>query len=169
MKFFRSRAFDNLVTIPDLMIIDNLRNHQLYAGLHERIDMAFDYMRNTDLETLPAGKYEIDGTNLFAMVQEYDTKPVDECGMEAHKKYIDVQYMVRGAEIVGHVLLNGHEPTVKAYSDETDLMLFPDAPSFITKMDAGTFMIFYPTDMHMPCIQVDGPETVKKVVVKVKI
>ncbi len=151
------------------MVIDSLKKSYLYTSLHEGIKKAFEYLHTTDVATLPVGKYEIDGTNLFAMVQEYDTKPMSDCAMEAHKKYIDVQYMVNGAEQVGHALLNDQVASKQAYSDETDFMLFPDAPSFITIMDAGTFMIFYPGDLHMPCIQMDTPARVKKVVMKVKI
>ncbi|MDR3680972.1 MAG: YhcH/YjgK/YiaL family protein [Flavipsychrobacter sp.] len=151
------------------MVIDSLKNSHLYNSLHEGIKKAFEYLHMTDVATLPAGKYEIDGTDLFAMVQEYDTKPMSECVMEAHKKYMDVQYMVYGTEQVGHALLNGQVASKQAYSDETDFMLFPDEPSFNTIMAAGTFMIFYPGDLHMPCIQIDAPARVKKVVVKVKI
>ena len=150
------------------MVIDNLNNARLYYSLHARMQLAFDYLHATNLVSKEPGRYIIDGDNLFAIVQEYDT--LDPAGeqMEAHKKYIDVQYMISGEEQVGHALFSGQTPS-KEYSAEEDFVLFSDTPSFFTKMQAGTFMIFFPTDLHMPCIKIQESARVKKVVVKVKL
>lgn len=150
------------------MVIDQLKNSGLYTGLSARIEHAFAYLHTTTLNTIPVGRYEIDGDDIFALVQEYETKPISDCVMEAHKKYLDIQLMIRGAELVGHALLYTQEPALMEYSEEKDLMLFPDEPSFVSIMGAGTFMIFFPGDIHMPCIQIEQPEMVKKIVVKVK-
>lgn len=88
--------------------------------------------------------------------------------MEAHKKHIDVQYMISGEELVGHALFSGQTPS-KEYSEEEDYILFGELPSFFTRMAEGTFMIFFPTDLHMPCIKVNESKKVKKAVVKVRI
>jgi YhcH/YjgK/YiaL family protein len=150
------------------LIIDRLENAALYYNIHTRISAAFRYLRDTDLAAIAPGKYEIDGDELFAIVQEYDTMDATTEQMESHKKYIDVQYMMQGEELVGHALLNGHA-VAKEYDAENDFMLYADAPSFFTKMAAGTFMMFFPHDLHMPCIRVNETGKVKKVVVKVKI
>ncbi|MCW3121597.1 MAG: hypothetical protein JWQ38_1089 [Flavipsychrobacter sp.] len=88
--------------------------------------------------------------------------------MEAHRKYVDVQYMITGAELVGHMLYSGQVPS-KEYSDAEDFMLFPDTPSFFSLFSAGTFMVFFPTDLHMPCIKVTETAKVKKIVIKVRV
>lgn len=149
------------------MIIDRLENAGLY-NFHEGINKAFEYLRSTDLIALPTGKHVIDGDKLFALMQEYDTVSTEGQQLEAHKKYIDVQYMIHGAELVGHVLLNGQTAS-KAYDAEGDYHLFAEKPTFYSKMDAGTFMIFFPGDLHMPSLQIDEPAKVKKVVVKVAV
>jgi YhcH/YjgK/YiaL family protein len=150
------------------MIIDRLENAPRYYTVHKRISEAFHFLHATDLTAITPGKHTIDGDNLFAIVQEYDTMDSASEQMEAHKKYIDVQYMILGAELVGHAILTGQTPS-KVYDAAADYMLFPDTPSFFSKMDAGTFMVFFPTDLHMPCIKEIEPATVKKVVVKVRV
>jgi len=150
------------------MIIDRLENASRYAHIAKGIDKALAYLQSTDLDSLAPGKYAVDGEAVFAIVQEYNT--LDEAGeqMEAHRKHIDVQYMIRGKERVGLALFNG-QATSKEYSESEDFMLFPDNPSFFATLDRGSFMIFFPTDLHMPCIKVAEAAPVKKVVVKVKV
>ncbi|MFI5195448.1 MAG: YhcH/YjgK/YiaL family protein [Chitinophagales bacterium] len=150
------------------MIIDLLENAEKYTSVHKRIGKAFHYLRTTDLNEAALGKYAIDGDDVFAIVQEYKTMDTTNEEMETHIKYIDVQYMIKGEELVGHALLNGQTPS-KEYDADNDFMLFPDTPSFFTKMETGTFMVFFPTDMHMPCIKVHDSAMVKKIVVKVKV
>src|SRR4051812_22135303 len=150
------------------MIIDLLENAERYAAAHKNIGKAFEYLRITNLDKIAPGKYSIDNDEVFAIVQEYKTMDTTHEEMESHRKYIDVQYMIKGEELVGHELYKGQAPS-KEYDADADFMLYPDTPSFFTKMEMGTFMVFFPTDMHMPCIKVNEPIPVKKVVVKVKV
>jgi YhcH/YjgK/YiaL family protein len=150
------------------MIIDSLDNASQYTLIHPGIAKAFAWLQITDLNTIVAGKYFIEGENIFALVQEYETLDAANEQMEAHKKYIDVQYLIKGKELVGLALL-GNQTISKSYENETDFMLVADAPSFFATLSAGNFMIFYPTDLHMPCIKIDEPAMVKKVVVKVSL
>ena len=88
------------------MIIDKIENSNIYKNFGERITKAFDYIRSTDLKNLQQGKYEIEGKNIFAMISEYQTKPESEGKLEAHKKYIDVQYVISGEERMGYAPLD---------------------------------------------------------------
>ncbi|QEC65939.1 DUF386 domain-containing protein [Panacibacter ginsenosidivorans] len=148
------------------MIIDRLDNAHHYSLMHSGIAKAFEWLQMTDLHTIDAGKYFIDAENIFAIVQEYETLDATNEQMEAHKKYIDVQYMINGEELVGLALLS-NQAISKPYEEETDFLQVADAPSFFATLSAGNFMIFYPTDLHMPCIKINTPAMVKKVVVKV--
>ncbi|MEP7318480.1 MAG: YhcH/YjgK/YiaL family protein [Panacibacter sp.] len=150
------------------MVIDILKNASRYYALSDSITTALDYLRNTGLKNIAPGKYEIDGENIFAIVQEYETLDATNEQMESHKKYIDVQYMIDGAELVGHTILKDQVPST-AYDEATDFMLFSEPPSFFSKLESGMFMIFFPTDLHMPCIKTEKPAVVKKIVVKVRI
>ena len=150
------------------MIIDTLANINRYIELHNGITKAFEWLQSIELNNLTAGKYSIEDDNVFAIVQEYKTLDAANEQMEAHKKYIDVQYIINGEEMVGLSLLN-NQTISKEYDDETDYFLVSDPPSFFATLNEENFMIFFPTDLHMPCIKINEPALVKKVVVKVRV
>lgn len=149
------------------MVIDKLSNSGLYNNLSEGIEKAFSYLQSTSFnETMP-GKYEIDGDNIFAMVAEYQTKDQSEGKPESHKKYIDVQYVVKGCELIGYAPL-GNQEIIDKYNEDNDIIFYKAECSFI-KLDEEMFAIFFPDDVHLPGIRVNEKSFVKKVVIKVKI
>ena len=150
------------------MILDTLQNAPLYYRLGIRFIRAFEYLAQTDLVSLEKGKYEIDGANIFAIVNEYDTVDAANEQMESHRKYIDIQYMVTGSELVGHDFLKEQTPS-KAYDEAADYQLFAEHPVFFSRLEKGMFAIFFPSDLHMPNIQVSTPMAVKKVVIKIAV
>jgi YhcH/YjgK/YiaL family protein len=150
-----------------VMIIDKLSNSNLYSGLGERINKAFDYLKQTDFSKMELGKYEIDGDNIFALVNEYNTKDQSEGKLEAHKKYIDVQFVAKGRELMGYAPFE-NQKVIDEYNEQNDITFFSGDKSF-TQVNEGMFAIFFPTDVHLPGIKVDEPAYVKKVVVKVKV
>jgi YhcH/YjgK/YiaL family protein len=150
------------------MIIDLLSNANLYYNQGARFKKAFEYLAHTDFSKVEKGKYELDDTNLFAIVNEYDTVAPDREQMESHKKYIDIQYIVTSAERIGHDFLQQQMPS-KAYDAEKDFMLFAEKPSFFSILHQGMFAIFFPHDLHLPNIMIDNAAYVKKVVIKVAV
>ena len=149
------------------MITDKLSNSHLYSGLGERINKAFDYLNNSDFSKIEPGKYEIDGENIFALVNEYNTKDESEGKLESHKKYIDVQFVAKGKELMGYAPL-GNQKVIDEYNEQNDITFFSGEQSFV-KVDEGMFAIFFPTDIHMPGIKFGEKSYVKKVVIKVKV
>ena len=149
------------------MIIDVLQNSFLYEGLNEKFRKAFKYLDETDFTALEKGKYEVEGENIFAIVNEYETKDKHECEAEAHKKHIDIQYVVKGTEMFGYVPLTTQKPIVD-YDETNDVALYKEDVSYL-KLEAGMFIVFFPTDIHQPEVREFEPVTVKKVVVKIKI
>jgi YhcH/YjgK/YiaL family protein len=150
------------------MILDKIENCELYFKLGTRIQQAFEYLRNLDFSDLKAGKYHIDGDRLFALVIEYETKKADECLMEAHRKYLDLQYMYKGSEKIGYLLFDNQE-IIKNYDSEGDYALYNQTNHSLFSFNAGSFVIFYPNDLHMPNIMLTEPEKIKKIVVKILI
>lgn len=149
------------------MIFDQLKNANLYFSLGKRIQTAFEYLLNTNLESLEPGKYEIEGENIYAVVQCYDTKPVTAGKWEAHKKYIDIQYIVSGKEKMGYS--NQIKMIVtEEYNEDKDVMFLKGEGNFLIA-ESGYFALFFPSDVHMPGIAVNLSTPVKKVVVKVKV
>jgi len=95
------------------MVIDKIENYKLYVSLSEKIAKAFAYINETDLSQTALGKYEIDNDDIFALVQEYDTKDKNECKLEGHSKYIDIQYIIYGVELIGVTSLINQIPVYK--------------------------------------------------------
>jgi YhcH/YjgK/YiaL family protein len=147
------------------LIADKLENAGKYEFQNRRIHDAFDFLNKTDLKNLEAGRHKIDGDNLFALVNTENTKESTGRYPEAHKKYIDVQYIVSGEEYIGYSPLK-NQKIQKEYNPEKDIMFFCDEPSFI-KFEEGMFAVFFPDDLHMPGIKIENSTTVKKIVIKV--
>lgn len=150
------------------MILDKIENSFHYDPLGGEFKKVFETIKSTDFTKLEPGKYEIDGDNLYYIVQFYDTKPLDESRFEAHQKYIDVQFMASGNEMIGYTPLEDDLKSCGEYSEDSDVELFEQPREFtLTKFGPGMFAIFYPEDAHMPCIRLDETENVCKVVFKV--
>ncbi len=148
------------------MIIDQLANSSLYLGVHKRLAVAFDYLRKTDLAKVEPGTYEIDGRKIYAMVQQYETKIREKGRWEAHRKYIDVQYVHKGQERFGYATLQ--ELKAGMYEETKDFLPLEGGGKgdfFVVR--EGTFVVLLPQDGHMPGIAVSTPQPVKKFVVKV--
>jgi len=148
------------------MIIDKLSNIQLYYGLNKQIQSAFDFLRKNGTADLADGKYIIDGNEVFALVQRYDTKPETEGKWEAHRKYIDIQYIINGCEYIGWANLDQLKVT-EVYNDKNDVLFLEGKGTFL-KADPGTFLLFTSQDAHMPGIMADRLMQVKKIVIKIR-
>lgn len=149
------------------MIIDKLTNSDLYCFENKRIKAAIDFLKETDFSKIEDGKYEIDGENIYYIKTKYLTKQTEEAQLEAHKKYIDVQFVLKGKEKIGYVPFTSQK-VFKEYDSENDYMLFDEACNFF-EFSEGMFAIFFPEDLHKPGINVNEAEEVKKIVIKVKI
>ena len=151
------------------MIYDNLSNIELYKGLSTDIytGLLFLQQAKTDLEN---GTYLLN-SRVKVIVSEYETKTVNECGYEAHKRFIDIQCVLKGQEKVASIPIERLKET-KLYSEITDATFYTDdikqQPSTLC-LQPSYFAIFFPQDGHMPQLCVDEPQLVKKVVVKVEI
>lgn len=148
------------------MVFDRLKNAQQYFPLGERIEKALKYLVDTDFENVEPGTYEIDGENIFAIVQLYNTKPSSSTKWESHRKYIDIQYMVSGKEKIGFTD-SQRMITLQEYHAGNDISLHKGEGNYLIA-DEGHFAIFFPVDIHMPRVAINIPHEVKKVVVKVR-
>jgi len=148
------------------MIVDRLDNPAPLYQLPGRLARALDYLRSTDMRSVALGRHDIDGDRLFALVQEYTTKLPDACVWEAHRRYIDVQFVVTGAERMGYAILSQMRER-QPYDVGRDVALFEPGGEFVC-IRAGMFAIFGPEDVHSPSHAVGSPAHVRKVVVKVE-
>lgn len=148
------------------MIADLLHNSPLYRGLSPRIALAFDYLLDTDFQRVANGTCEIDGRQVHATVQEYATLDRAEGAWEAHRQYIDLQFVVSGRERIGFAHVSRLRPG--RYDRERDLLPLSGDGDFLT-LGPGGFLLLFPEDAHMPRIAVAAPEMVRKVVVKIAV
>ena len=92
------------------MIVDTLKNLNCYRGISQRLDKAFDFLQKTNLNELPEGRHDIEGDAVYALVQSYTTMNPAKVDFEAHRKYIDIQYLREGSEIIYWALVDELQP-----------------------------------------------------------
>ena len=152
------------------MIFDSAKNLDFYKslGVDGRYEKAVDFLKNTDLESLAPGKYEIDGKNVFANVTEYTTVPWEEAKYEAHHNYTDIQYMISGSETMTYARIDELAEKVP-YNEEKDVVFYDNEnPGLKVVVKTGEYMIFNPWDGHKPKAAAGEPAFIKKVIVKIK-
>ena len=151
------------------MIFDKLENASCYYGLHKDMEKAFDFIKKAVSENLPVGKYEIDGTNVYASVQEYATAPAAEKKFEGHRKYLDIQFIVSGNEAMQLAHISNMTKNTD-YNDEKDVEFYENTDNYTKSVvSANGYGIFLPQDIHKPGLEANGTENVKKILVKIKL
>ncbi len=140
-----------------------------YYKNKDRWDKAFTFLKENDLAALEAKRYDIDGDNLFATVSEYTTKNIEDANFEAHRKYIDIQYVISGVEQIGVAPVLDRKEVVTPYDATKDIEFMTVTQSKNYLATPERFFIFFPTDAHCPGLKVDENLQVKKVVIKVMV
>ncbi len=151
------------------MIFGNVNVNYKGLGYSPVLVKVLDWLKTTDIKKLELGRHDIDGDNIFALVQDVTTKKMADTRPEAHKKYLDVQFVVDGQEKMGSVPDYGIEKVVEAHDDK-DLYFYASEISdeAFVLATSGSYVIFFPEDIHRPCCAVnDESSRVLKVVVKV--
>lgn len=138
-----------------------------FEGLHPLFPKAFEFLRRPDISGLPPGRYDIDGDKCWAVVQDVELKPLAERKLESHRRFIDIQSPLTGAEGIGIAEMSAAAQALP-FDEEKDFVLY-DGESKLVTLVPGEFAIFFPPlDAHAPCCSVpDGPERIRKVVVKI--
>jgi YhcH/YjgK/YiaL family protein len=140
-----------------------------YYKHKERWDKAFSFLKDNDLATMEVKRYEIDGANLYAPVSEYMTKNEGDVNYETHQKYIDIQYVVSGKELIGIAPVSQKKEILVPYDEAKDVMYLNVGRISNFKATPETFFIFFTDDLHRPGLKDGESVPVRKVVVKVKI
>jgi len=147
------------------MILDTISNIGNYLTCHQQFYDVFSFMKSTNLGELKNGKHPINDKGAFASVNEYETKVESDCFIECHKKYIDIQIISKGEELIGYCPVN--TCISQPYIDEKDLQKLEGEVSYFT-LTPDMFAIFFPHDGHMPCVRKgDSTSVVKKIVFKI--
>jgi len=149
------------------MISDTINNRNIYAAISPRIKAALDYLATTNFSTIEPGRYEIDGKNLFVLVQTYESIPKEQAKWECHRNYIDIQYIAEGIEQIGFSNVDNMKVLIE-YNPEKDIEILSGEGDYVTLVK-DSYGIFFPQDAHQPKVAPNNtPGPVRKVVIKVK-
>jgi biofilm protein TabA len=152
------------------MIVDTLQNAPKYFSLHPLFQKAFEYIRETDLQTIESGRYEVadagDDLKVIVSTKKGMTKEESVAKFECHDNYIDIQVCVHGLETIGWKPRAKCSSPKSGYDAEKDVRYFQDEPDMFFQLTDRQFAIFFPDDVHAPMI---GESEIKKLVIKVKL
>ena len=146
------------------MICDTLDQLHLYKGLHKNLNTAIEFLAAHPLDTLPLGRTEVDGDEVFINVMDADLKPHTGSHAEYHRLYADLQIDLTGGEGWGYTNIPGKE-----IGEFTGDCGFQDSASVVTgALGEGRFVLFFPGELHRPGVEMPGCDRVRKAVVKIK-
>ena len=149
------------------MIFGNLRDKEAFGYLDAAIKECFDYAANNDLLNYEKGSHPIDGDRLFVNIVEYTTTTPENRFWEAHRDYLDLHLMLRGTEQIDLNFIDNMEQ--KEFVPKDDFLPLEGDPNAHVVLTDGDFLICYPKDGHRTAVAVNGPETIKKAIFKIRI
>ncbi|MBN2313477.1 MAG: YhcH/YjgK/YiaL family protein [Sedimentisphaerales bacterium] len=150
----------------DHIILDRLENAEKYYAMHPDFEKVFAFLRQSNLAELPAERYVIDGEKVFCMISKGPGRSRAEAKLEAHRKYIDIQYVIAGSDDMGWKPTADCKLVDTVYEADNDIGFFNDKPDSWTQVPAGSFVIFFPEDAHAPLVSDDE---IHKAVVKIAV
>lgn len=155
------------------MFIGTIDNIDKDGGdFHAIIYSVLEYLRTTDFSNFADGSYPLPHTDFIAKVQHYKTRPIEECRPESHEKFIDVQYVATGEEILGWCPLGPDLKISEPYDEKNDVTFYEDLmPESSVILADRHYAVIFPLDVHRPCGALDDEDIsdVTKVVVKIPV
>ena len=152
------------------MILTTVSQLNRFTSLNPNFAKAFAALAELAAAPFMKGRHDVDGDKVYINAAEYDTRPVEVSGMEHHKRYIDVMWMVSGQETIGVCDTSELTEFTMAYSEKDDAALAKLVPVYTeVKIKAGDVVILFPEDAHAPSMQLDGLSHVQKLIAKVEV
>lgn len=140
-----------------------------YFKNRERWDKAFTFLKTCDLANAEAKRHDIDGDVVYAPVSDYITKNPEDAVYESHRKYVDIQYVIAGKELIGLAGPRDIQEVTKPYDEMTDIEFMTVKNSTELQATPEKFFIFFPEDLHRPGVKAGENTPVRKIVIKVRI
>jgi YhcH/YjgK/YiaL family protein len=126
------------------------------------------YIRSHELKNFDPGTYEIEGKNLYVMIQDVVTVTPEERRAENHARYIDIQYLIEGEEVIKVARQNERNQPIDNQLDSNDVLFYDVVENEMTiTMQPGMFIVLFPDDLHRASCSVKGGERIKKAVFKI--
>jgi biofilm protein TabA len=148
------------------MILSTLSHSDRYVSLHPAFLRAFQFLARPDLETLGPGRHVIDGELLYVSIDYKEGRGRDGARLEAHRRYIDIQFTIDGAEEIGWVPVRDCTAPNGLFDEAKDIRFYEDRPATWLSVPPGQFAIFFPEDAHAPLA---GRGLLKKAIAKIAV
>ncbi|MBS1520509.1 MAG: YhcH/YjgK/YiaL family protein [Bacteroidetes bacterium] len=148
---------------PSINSVEFMKQYESNKALWDKV---FAFLGDSKLATMAPGKYPIDGDNAYAMISAGLPKKLGDVKWESHKKYIDLHYVISGKVKIGMAPV-AKATVTEAYSESRDATNYNVDGKFLTATPKE-FFLFFPQDAHRPDIKVDGADSLKKLVIKIK-
>lgn len=169
-KWYKSKVWMNGLELKPHKSIDKAELARQYCANPKWWDQAFEFLASHNLETLEPGRYIIDEGNVTAYVSEGPTKALSEIKWETHRNFNDLQYVAIGKADMGVASLNtATYSSSAAYDPKRDVENYNVKNGRFYVAGPGTFFIFSPRDIHRPAIRKKGYDTIKKILIKVRV
>jgi YhcH/YjgK/YiaL family protein len=165
-EWVNSKEWANGLSLNVAPSVDAQEFYKQYQANKAVWDKVFRFLKYHNLDTLAVGKHPIDGDNAYASITYGPSKTLDEAKWESHRKYIDLQYVIKGEEKIEVAPVNT-ATVITPYDETRDAANYTADGTYYIAMP-GTFYLFFPQDAHRPNIKVDGYDLVKKLVIKIK-
>jgi len=146
------------------MICDVLQQLTRYRNVLPHFEAIHAFLNRKDLLELPLQRMDL-VPGIYAILSEYQTRPADELRWEAHRRYLDIQYLIWGEERIGYS--SGPDFQCIEPYDELKDIAFYTGHGYELPLGRDYFVILFPGEYHMPGIMTHSPEMVRKVVIKV--
>jgi len=148
------------------MLLTRLEEADRYVNLHPGLAAALAFLRRPDLAQLAPGRHEIDGERIYAVVIQAPGRSREAVRLEAHRKYLDVQFALTGTDQMGWKSTPACKQPQGEYDPAKDVVLFDDAPQTWVAVEPGHLAVFFPEDAHAPMV---AEGNLHKVVVKLAV
>jgi biofilm protein TabA len=165
-KWVKSHAWaKNLKIKPDPSInsVEFMKQYESDKALWDKV---FAFLGDAKLATMAPGKYPIDSDNAYAMISAGPPKKLEDVKWESHKKYIDLQYVISGKIKIG-IAPVAKATVTEPYSESRDAANYNVDGKYLTATPKE-FFLFFPQDAHRPDIKVEGADSLKKLVIKIR-
>ena len=150
------------------MIVGELKSWRSLQNVRG-LEPGFEFLEKLSSRELPAGKHPIDGDRFYAIVVRADSRSPDTAEFESHRKYIDIQYLVSGREMIG-VASTETLKVSSPYEESREAALYSKPSEYAkVEMEPGRFAVFFPEDGHMPNCHLGGQQKLHKIVVKASV
>lgn len=148
------------------MIVDHIRNREKYYYLGEGYKAALDFFATVSGEPFEKADIQIENSDVMVKARPMDTKPAAQCSFEAHRQYADIHFVAYGKERIGYADVKKLQEV--SFDPDKDMVALAGEGDLVTLLP-GYFMITLADDAHMPCVCVDKPEPLGKMIAKIKL